>query len=116
MPFSALNALVPWLVERLQPGRAPDTDVAVGLGRYATMLFAVLVAWIVYRWGREMYGVRPALFSLFLFVFEPNLLAHSALVTTDIYAAGMVLASVYALWRYTRKRSIANAMLKFFGA
>jgi hypothetical protein len=111
MPFSALNALVPWMAERLQPGLALETDEAVGLGRTATILFAILVAWIVYRWGREMYGVWPALFSLFLFVFEPNLLAHSALVTTDFYAAGMVLACVYALWLYTRRRSITNACL-----
>jgi hypothetical protein len=78
MPFSAFNAFLPWAAARLQPGRELSPAQQIDLGRVATMLFAVLFAGIVNLWGRELYGLVPALFVLFLYVFEPNLIAHSA--------------------------------------
>lgn len=111
MPISALNALPGKLAEWLPPGPLQASLAAVTTGRYATILFALLTALVVYRWTRALYGVPPALFVLFLYILEPNLLAHSQFVTTDLYAAGTILFALYALWRYRRQRSWANAML-----
>src|SRR5262249_25064274 len=42
---------------------------------------------------------------LILFVFEPNILAHGALVTTDMGLTCFLFATVYAFYRYTQAPS-----------
>ena len=50
--------------------------------------------------ARKMFGLPVAIIAGVLVAFEPNLLAHGALVTTDVAAAlGMVLV-IYALYNY----------------
>jgi hypothetical protein len=43
---------------------------------------------LVFYWSRALHGFLPAVFSLLLYALDPNIIAHSQLVTTDIYAAG----------------------------
>ena len=104
MPMSVWNAL---------PGKAaaflPDGLLKEALERYIsarlmTTLFSVLVGFLVFWWSRQLYGFVPALASLALYVFDPNIIAHSQLTTTDIYAAGTVAFAVYRLWRFSRTR------------
>jgi 4-amino-4-deoxy-L-arabinose transferase-like glycosyltransferase len=111
MPFSALNALPGRLAARLAEGDYRYRLEQVATGRVATILFSALAALAVFGWSRSLYGALPALFSLFLYVFDPNLIAHGQLVTTDLYAAGMVLFSAYALWLWTRRRDLKHALL-----
>jgi hypothetical protein len=59
---------------------------------------------MVFHWSRELYGWVPALFSLGLYILDPNIIAHSQLVTTDIYVTGMVLFSTFRLWKFANSR------------
>jgi 4-amino-4-deoxy-L-arabinose transferase-like glycosyltransferase len=52
-----------------------------------------------------------ALLALLLCVFEPNLLAHGAMVTTDMAATATIFAAVYALYRYVKKPTIARMLV-----
>jgi 4-amino-4-deoxy-L-arabinose transferase-like glycosyltransferase len=58
-----------------------------------------------------LYGVLPALASLFLYVFDPNIIAHSQLVTTDVYAMGLITFSLYWLWKFANERNIKNGLI-----
>ncbi len=100
MPFSAINALLGKLGVLFPTGESDNPPAEIQAGRVATQLFAVLVALLVYTRSRKLYGPVPALFSLLLFIFEPNIIAHAQLITTDIYAAGMILFSIFTLWRF----------------
>ena len=73
--------------------------------RMACMLFALLLAFLVYAAARAMFGMRAALIALLLFVFDPNVLANGTLVTTDIGSACCLFGSIYAYYRYTRAGS-----------
>ena len=110
MPFSALNALPARFASLLRP----ETDLPLGrqvnLGRAVTILVSALFGLGVFSWGKELYGFYPGLLALFLYTFEANILAHSQLVTTDIYAMGMVLLSTYMLWRYARQPGWRQAL------
>jgi hypothetical protein len=64
--------------------------------------------------GRVVYGFVPALVSLGLYVLDPNIIAHSQLVTTDIYAAGMVLFSSYWLWKFANTRNWLDGLFLAF--
>lgn len=104
MPVSAWNALPGRIAEQLDPGPLRRFLAADTTARYPTMLASLLLAWLVFRWSRELYGVAAGLLSLFLHVVDPNLLAHSRLVTTDLYAALTITLSLYTFWHFLAAR------------
>ena len=50
------------------------------------MLLAIALSLVVFFAAREWFGTTAALVALTLTVFDPNILAHSGLVTTDLGA------------------------------
>lgn len=111
MPFSAFNALPGKLATLLPAGSLRMVLGEVTTGRAATLLFSMLLAFFTFRWSKALYGFVPALFTLLLYTFEPNIIAHSQLVTTDLYATGMITLSTYTLWRFSLKRDWKHAGL-----
>jgi tetratricopeptide (TPR) repeat protein len=70
--------------------------------RMACMVFALLLAGLLYVATRDMFGGGAALAALALFVFDPLVLAHGTLVSTDIGSALFFFAAVYAFYRYAK--------------
>ncbi len=114
MPFSAWNALPKKIASWLPEGALKDLLGQFLVARLMTILFSVAVALLIFHWSRSLYGLTPAFFSLGLYIFDPNILAHSQLVTTDIYAAGAIGFAFYCLWRFARHRTWANGLLCAF--
>jgi len=85
-----------------------DAKTIIFRARMAAALLTLLLALLVFLAAREMFGDIPALLALTLFVVEPNFLAHGALVTTDIGMSCLLLATVYAFYRYVNKPSLAR--------
>ncbi|MCH8149211.1 MAG: glycosyltransferase family 39 protein, partial [Planctomycetes bacterium] len=83
-----------------------DADRMLLYARLPVVLLAVLLGVYVFVWARDLYGDRAALFSLFLFSFSPNILAHARLATTDLGLAAFVFMSCFHLWRYVRRPNI----------
>ncbi len=54
--------------------------------RLAAGLLALALSLVVFATAREFFGTEAGLIALALVVFDPNVLAHSAFVTTDIGA------------------------------
>jgi 4-amino-4-deoxy-L-arabinose transferase-like glycosyltransferase len=82
-----------------------DFETIIFRARMAASIFALLVALLGFLTAREMFGAGAGFLALVLIVFEPNLLAHGALVTTDTGAAACLLASIYAFYRYVKSPS-----------
>jgi hypothetical protein len=83
-----------------------DADTILFRGRLVIILFSLILAVLVFVAAQEMFGSLTALLALSLFVFEPSLLAHGALVTTDMPLACLFFAGVYAFYRYLNKPSL----------
>ncbi len=81
------------------------TDRMVFLARWPILMLTLLTSALIFRWAGERWGVRAAVIALFLTAFDPNLLAHSVLVTTDAGVTFFILLAVYAFDRWTRQRS-----------
>ncbi len=111
MPISAWNALPRFIAETYPEGDFNDFLSTPLAARAMTILFTCGMAYLVFHFSRSLYGFVPALFSLVLFVFDPNILAHSQLVTTDIFATGALLLVVFLSWRYVRDRNLGNKIL-----
>jgi 4-amino-4-deoxy-L-arabinose transferase-like glycosyltransferase len=71
--------------------------------RMMTGLLAVGLSLVIFFATREFFGTGAALFALVIASFDPNLLAHSALVTTDMAVTFFFLTSIYAFYRYVKK-------------
>ena len=70
--------------------------------RVACTLFTFALALFLFAAGWEMFGPQVGLLALALFTFEPTILAHGALVTTDMGVACFSFAAVYAFYRYLK--------------
>jgi hypothetical protein len=110
MPVSAWNALPARIADVLSYGPLKTYLKQLSIARWMTTLFSMAVAFMVFHWARELYGWIPAFFSLGLYVLDPNIIAHSQLVTTDIYVTGMVLFSSYWLWGFANDRKWQNGL------
>ena len=79
--------------------------------RLAAGLLALALSLLIFFAAREWFGTPAALIALALATFEPNLLAHSALVTTDIGVSLFFLASIYAFYRYVKRPSLVRLLI-----
>ena len=80
-------------------------DRMIFRARLAAGTLSLLLGLLVFLAGREMFGDSAALFALALLVFEPNLIAHGAYVTTDMGIACFMFATIYAFYRYAKSPS-----------
>jgi 4-amino-4-deoxy-L-arabinose transferase-like glycosyltransferase len=79
--------------------------------RLATSAITILLALIVFLAAQELFGTGAGLIALALIAFDPTLLAHSALMTTDAGGACFMFCSIYAFYRYAKSPSIARLAL-----
>ena len=70
--------------------------------RVAAGLLAVAFSLVIFFAAGESFGDWAAIFALTLAAFDPNILAHSALVTTDIGVSLFFLASTWCFYRYVK--------------
>jgi 4-amino-4-deoxy-L-arabinose transferase-like glycosyltransferase len=83
-----------------------DADTMLFRARMAASIFTLLLALLVFFAAQEMFGTGAGLIALALLVFDPNLLAHGAVVGTDVGLSCFMFASVYAFYRYVKKPSL----------
>ncbi len=105
-----------------------DVDKMVFLARFPVVGLALILGAVVYRWADDMYAgarMRPrmermtdrlrsatsarsnggGLLALALCVFNPNIVAHARVLSTDLGAACLATATLYMWWRWARKPS-----------
>lgn len=88
-----------------------DADMILFRTRMAAALFTLLLALLVFLATREMFGTGAAFIALTLLVFEPNLLAHGAVVTTDVGLSCFMFGALYAFYRYVQAPSLARLII-----
>ncbi len=86
----------------LQPPRI-NVDKVLWTARLAMAIFAVTLAVTAFFFTRRLFGDASALVALGLIAFEPTLIAHSALVTTDMAVSAAALLAVFAFFCYQRR-------------
>jgi len=82
-----------------------DGQAMTMLGRLPIVLLTLLLALLVYLWAAKLYGKRAGLLALSLCAFEPNILAHGSLATTDLGVTLFSFLAVYLLWRFLKAPS-----------
>ena len=88
-----------------------DAETIVFRTRIAAAILTLLLGLLVFAVAKEMFGSSAAFIALTLLVFEPNILAHGAAVTTDVGFSCFLLATVYAFYRYVKKPTASRLVL-----
>lgn len=83
-------------------GGAAGADRMIFRARLAAASLSLLLGLLVFLAAQEMFDTRAALVALTLLIFEPNIVAHGAYVTTDMGIVCFMFASIYALYRFIK--------------
>ena len=81
------------------------------LGRTMIVLISVLGGLVTAIWARELFGDVAGCLAAVLWAFEPNLIAHGSLVTTDMGAAAFFVFTLFALWKFAARPGWKTALL-----
>lgn len=95
-----------------------DPERLIAQARLMMSIFGIVLCLLVYRITREFFGIAGALVAETLIAFDPNFLAHSALVTSDVPAAFFFTATIWSCWQLFQKISpvrFATAALSLSG-
>ena len=82
-----------------------DPEWILSRTRTAAATLTLLAALVVFFGTREMFGTGPAFIALTLLTFDPNLLAHGALITTDVGLACFMFLAVFMFYRFVKAPS-----------
>lgn len=87
--------------------KSPDIEKLMFAARVPVMLVALLLAAFVFRWASDLGRAGPiaGLVALALCAFDPNIIAHGMLATTDLGVTAFSFIALYWLWRSLRRPS-----------
>ena len=93
-------------------GSGNDGNAMMFAGRLVQVGLTLLTGLLIYIWGRQA-GRDPlaGLLGLAMWVFQPSVLAHGHLITTDIGATLGMAAAVYCFLQFVQKPSSRWAAL-----
>lgn len=88
-----------------------DTEKMIFWSRIPMILILLILGIYIFRWAKELFGPKPALFALFLFSFSPTFIAHGRYVTTDVGAAAAFFIATYYFIKWLQKPTKKNLIL-----
>jgi Dolichyl-phosphate-mannose-protein mannosyltransferase len=86
----------------------PAPERVMFWARLPMILVGALLGVFLFLFGRRIVGEAAALGAVFLYALDPNVIAHSSLVTTDVGLAAFLLLFLFTLWRYLEEPGTAR--------
>lgn len=83
------------------------------LGRLPTIALSLVLGWWIFSVSRSLFGPWAGVFSLTLYATDPNIIAHSRFITTDLGFTALAFASIHRLVLLLQRPNRNNAI--FFG-
>lgn len=83
-----------------------DADALLLRARLAEAAIGLILILLLLEAGNQMFGAGVAWIAALLAAFEPNLLAHSTVVGTDLAFTCFNFAAVFAFWRLAERPSL----------
>ena len=75
-------------------------DQMLALSRLPNLFLGGSLMTLIGWWSYRMWGGGAAILAMGLACFEPNVIAHSSLATTDIGVTLFIFLTIYFLWEY----------------
>ena len=124
VPVLVVGCETDWSSFYDSPGARPEFAVGAGfiaangersiwlmtLARWACIPLATIGGLFCFCWSRELWQSNAAgLLTLALWCFDPNILAHGELITTDLAAAGFGVGAAFLFYRWLRQPTWTRA-------
>lgn len=87
-----------------------DAEKVLFRARMASAIFMLALAVAVFLAGCEMFTPLTGMIALAFLAFDPNFLAHGALVTTDAGISCCIFWALYLAWRYAQRPSLLRLL------
>ena len=88
-----------------------DGDAILFWSRIPITLVAVLLGIVLFLWTRELGGTLAGLLAVAFYAFDPNIIAHSHYVTTDIGIAAFIFFAFYFFIRFLKNPKAKNVFV-----
>ena len=94
-----------------------DAETLFFYARLPMITLGLVLGVFIYLWAKELFGLHAAVAVLFIYGLDPDILAHSPVVHTDIPFTTFLFIGTYFFWRLLDKLSWSNllATCLFFG-
>lgn len=94
-----------------------DADTLFLYAKLPMIALALLLGYFVYLWSRELFGAEVAVASALFYALDPNFLAHSSVVQTDVPFAVFFYRQLFFLAHSKRFKSenppFGRSLLRF---
>jgi hypothetical protein len=88
-----------------------DDETLFFVAKLQMIALGILLGIFVYLWSKELFGVVAGIAALFLFALDPNILAHSQIVHTDLAFTAFFFIGTYYFWRALSRLTWPNLLL-----
>jgi len=88
-----------------------DADTLFFYAKLPMIALAVLMEIFVYLWSKKLFGPEAAIASTFLYALDPNILAHSPMVQTDLPFTTFFFIGTYFFWQGLSHLTWKNLLL-----
>lgn len=88
-----------------------DADTILFFSRLPITILAVFLGIVIFLWTKELAGTIAGLIATTLYAFDPNIIAHSHYVTTDIGSAAFIFLAFYFFVRFLKAPDKKNILL-----
>ena len=85
-----------------------DAETLFFYAKLMMIALALVLGLFVFKWSRDLFGLGAAVASLFVYALDPNILAHSQLVHTDLPFTATFFIASYFFYRTLNRLSLAN--------
>lgn len=85
--------------------------VILFLARLPIVILSCALSFLIFFWSNKIWGFYAGLFSLLLYSFDPNFIAHGELVTMDVGLAFFYTLSSYLYIDYLNNKKYVNYSL-----
>lgn len=100
-------------IQNLLPHLGTTAQLEV-LTRVPVMLLATLLMALTFRWASELAGEWGGLYAAVLMAWDPTMLAHAQLNTTDLGVTLLIFACAYMFWKMTHKPTLGRLVATGF--
>jgi tetratricopeptide (TPR) repeat protein len=91
--------------------RDHDADTLFFYARLQMMALGILLGLFVFLWSKKIYGFEAAVAALFIYCLDPNVLAHSQIIHTDIPFTLFFFTGIYFLFQMLAQFTWRNVLL-----
>jgi hypothetical protein len=106
-----VNGKYGWVLANQWLFSSNDAEKLFFFAKMPMVALGALLGLLVFCWAREICGLSAAFAALVIYVLDPNILAHSAIVHTDIPFALALFAGTYFFWRTLREITWFNWLM-----